>query len=763
MLVRYKKLSRNIVTITMMISIIGIGLFTNTDYQESIVFASEPVPRYETSEGKWPNTQNKPVKNYFKTEILDFSQEQYMDEDFGSTPSLSKDSTITIYIHGQQIPIESMPRDQRSGNTIFRTDQLGEDTYIIVTNAMSIWDETSKSLKSLNLKLTLRSQDLTQDPESTIGLGLNPRNFLQVGGGNQRTERGNFLRMHYLFFDNENQPKAVKFHLGYTDIDFDEAISIEEHVVDTLYVNKDTILPYHSENGFLFVTRDYNDPTDKNDTNDTQNHVILFAVSSPAEGFDIAITTSRAKYDVELYPGSQIAPKIISNLKFVGYNKIHFIDEEGNVISPSIDGMGKTGDEYTTKPKEIDGYELVPEKTIGKESSIYGDGDLQEVVYVYRKKIPKIGKITVEYLDEEGNSLVPKEEQSGNVDEDYQTVPKEIEGYELIELPSNKDGKYSEEEQTIKYIYRKKEPKKGNLIISFVDSEGNDLSEKITETHIVDTDYQTKPKKIPGYRLKEVPVNEKGIIVEGDTFVKYIYEKIEKPNIKEPTPPRTGKIKVKFVDDMGKDLINEMEMVGKIGQDYQTIPKEIEGYELIEIPSNKDGQYQKDEQEIKYVYRKKIEKNRKNGIISIEYVDENGNKISNTDKKTGNPGEGYITIPKEIEGYELIEVPVNKNGRYVEGEQKITYIYRKIEKSTSSENDKKSDSTSNSKKNDKVSNSVHNNSSIVERKTIINDSEDGKSLKILPKAGTTVSHILTFVGIIIVTLILISVGYRKVK
>lgn len=64
--------------------------------------------------------------------------------------------------------------------------------------------------------------------------------------------------------------------------------------------------------------------------------------------------------------------------------------------------------------------------------------------------------ITVKYEDKSGNKLAENSILTGNVGEEYSSSEKEILGYTLTEIPTNAQGEFSLEEQTVTYIYSKK-------------------------------------------------------------------------------------------------------------------------------------------------------------------------------------------------------------------------------------------------------------------------------------------------------------------
>ncbi|WP_270998898.1 MucBP domain-containing protein [Listeria seeligeri] len=74
------------------------------------------------------------------------------------------------------------------------------------------------------------------------------------------------------------------------------------------------------------------------------------------------------------------------------------------------------------------------------------------------KKVAEVhagADVTVKYEDKDGNELATEETLSGNVDADYTSTAKTIEGWTLKETPTNATGEFSDEAQTVIYVYEK--------------------------------------------------------------------------------------------------------------------------------------------------------------------------------------------------------------------------------------------------------------------------------------------------------------------
>ncbi len=65
------------------------------------------------------------------------------------------------------------------------------------------------------------------------------------------------------------------------------------------------------------------------------------------------------------------------------------------------------------------------------------------------------------------------------------------------------------------------------------------------------------------------------------------------------------------------------------------------------------------------------------GTVTVEYLDQEGNRVSEDTVLMGHLGEAYRTSPKEIEGYTFVEVQGNERGAFTTQTQSVTYIYAK--------------------------------------------------------------------------------------
>ena len=116
------------------------------------------------------------------------------------------------------------------------------------------------------------------------------------------------------------------------------------------------------------------------------------------------------------------------NVKYVDKETGEEIDEPTNI-------PGHEGDDYTTEPKDVPGYDLIedPENKDGTMTA-----DPIEVIYYYKRP----AKVIVNYYDiDTKEKLADEIEIDGHQNDDYITEQKDIKYYEIAKVPENKEGK----------------------------------------------------------------------------------------------------------------------------------------------------------------------------------------------------------------------------------------------------------------------------------------------------------------------------------
>ncbi|EEP9867363.1 LPXTG cell wall anchor domain-containing protein [Listeria monocytogenes] len=276
----------------------------------------------------------------------------------------------------------------------------------------------------------------------------------------------------------------------------------------------------------------------------------------------------------------------------------------------------------------------------------------------------KGGDVTVQYKDTTGAVLADSTTLSGNVGENYTTTAKTIDGYSLTTTPTNANGTFSTNPQTVTYTYTK-DPIAQPVTVNYIDTDGKTIAPTETLSGNIGENYTTTAKTIQGYTLTTTPANANGTFSTEAQIINYIYEK--NPDLAQP-------ITVDYRSSTGQKIAKSEVLTGNIGESYSTQPKTIAGYTLTTTPPNAKGTFTTNAQTVTYVYTPIAISALP---VTVNYLDENGKEIADSVVLNGRVGEAYNTLAKEIDGYTLIKTPTNANGVFSAEAQSIDYIYRK--------------------------------------------------------------------------------------
>ncbi|MGF2044247.1 MucBP domain-containing protein [Enterococcus gallinarum] len=133
-----------------------------------------------------------------------------------------------------------------------------------------------------------------------------------------------------------------------------------------------------------------------------------------------------------------------------GIVTVRHVDESGNEIANTVLLNGYQGESYTAEAKNISGWELMttPQNAAGTFTGVD-----QTVVFTY-KRIPA-GEVLVKYVDESGNDVAESATLTGYYGDTYTAEAKTIEGWELITVPDNVSGTFSDTGQTVVFVYQR--------------------------------------------------------------------------------------------------------------------------------------------------------------------------------------------------------------------------------------------------------------------------------------------------------------------
>ncbi|MBC1446653.1 MucBP domain-containing protein [Listeria welshimeri] len=226
---------------------------------------------------------------------------------------------------------------------------------------------------------------------------------------------------------------------------------------------------------------------------------------------------------------------------------VNYQDEQGNSVAPSETLKGDVGKTYKTVQKDVEGYDF---KEVQGNATGEFTTKAQVVNYIYAKTVTPVeqGTVTVNYQDEQGNTVAPTETLKGDVGETYTTVQKDVEGYDFKEVQGNTTGEFTKESQVVTYIYTQIPVPAANLTIEYLDENGNQIHEpKIISGNVgdpYDVTGDLDELQIEGYTIDttKLPANATGVLSNEPIQVIYIYNK---------NPLADVTITVKFVNYQG--------------------------------------------------------------------------------------------------------------------------------------------------------------------------------------------------------------------
>ena len=218
-------------------------------------------------------------------------------------------------------------------------------------------------------------------------------------------------------------------------------------------------------------------------------------------------------------------------------------------------------------------------------------------------------------------------------------------------------GVYEENTKNI-YLYYRKEAK---VKVRYLDYKTNEeIADGITIEGYVGKRYTTEEKEIAGYKLAYNSGSTLGYMTEEDIEIAYYYGKY-------------AKVTRKSINSYTNELLKSEDIPYAEGDNYYIEPESIEGYDLDEskMPNNYSGVAKVEGTEVNYYYKEKA-------TLTIEYVDENGNKIVNDKVNNLHVGDAYEVDKILIDGYNFRGLPDNYKGTIENSDTVVRLIYDTI-------------------------------------------------------------------------------------
>lgn len=340
----------------------------------------------------------------------------------------------------------------------------------------------------------------------------------------------------------------------------------------------------------------------------------------------------------------------------------HIDQITGQILSEKVH-EGKEGDKYRTEEKTFKGYDFMPDSypsnSVGKMTV-----DTIEVKYYYKKK----ATVIAEYIDKATKDKIVKSVKTeGHEDDNYTTETKIFEGYKLERIPDNANGRMKvtvnadgtfDGTTTVTYYYVHQS---AGVDEKHVDEmSGNVLAQTHYDGHEGDA-YTTEEKEFIGYNLNKdkYPANAKGKMSVELTEVIYYYKK-------------QASAKVQYVDRNSGEVLEKIEINGSEGDEYDTVGKEFDEYEFLEVVGEVTGKLDPNEEKlITYYYTKQSK-------VVVKYLNKETNEqLVEETIQLGHEGDEYTTTPKEIENFIVEGTPKNAKGVMTKEPITVTYYYRK--------------------------------------------------------------------------------------
>ena len=267
------------------------------------------------------------------------------------------------------------------------------------------------------------------------------------------------------------------------------------------------------------------------------------------------------------------------------------------------------------------------------------------------------GTVIARYFDEEENVIAKEESSEGLGGSEYTTSKKDIYGYTLKEMPVNKNGKYEAKETIyVDYIYTKNDGTvtenvtTKNQINEIVGS--NSKFEYVLSYNGKIEDYRGEAKitltdKLP-YTVKDISYDQNYCSFDknSNTLVCEKIFNIDKDNQEINVEFRVEVTYIGLTSTTDLAVKNVVDAILTYGNNEK--PSQGEVTDIV-----------------------------KSSKVIAKYVDEDGNELALQEEMTGLINTEYNTHEKDILGYTLKKMPVNKNGVYTEEEIIVKYVYTK--------------------------------------------------------------------------------------
>lgn len=239
------------------------------------------------------------------------------------------------------------------------------------------------------------------------------------------------------------------------------------------------------------------------------------------------------------------------------------------------------GEHYDENEKEIKNYRLYISPS-NREGEMPENDEIVTYSYVYTN-----AKITANYIDKKTNQILTTDEKIGTENRKAKFEEKQIDGYKLVQTPTDDEITFTKKDKTVNFYYEKEH----NLTINYIDKITNANLETINKKMIEGEKFNLEEKAFERYKLFESPNISEFIMQDKDVILNYYYI-------------YQTKIKINHVDKKTGEVIEEYEEFRNEGETYRSNEGRFENYIIIEKPKNEENILTKEDLTITYYYRK---------------------------------------------------------------------------------------------------------------------------------------------------------------
>ena len=328
---------------------------------------------------------------------------------------------------------------------------------------------------------------------------------------------------------------------------------------------------------------------------------------------------------------------------------VNYVDEAGNKLQDPTTILKEKGEEYNIDKPIIQNY-------VFKESSKPLTGTIQEnteINLVYKKGTQTL---TVKHIDiDTGAEIADKVSDSKEIGYKYRISPLQHEKYDYVEASESLTGNLdTDKEITLKYRKKSK-----TITVNYVDEQGNKIKDSSSITKKIDEEYTIEKPEIQNYTFKSSSKPLTGTITDNGE-INLVYSKNQ------------FSLTVKHIDiDTGAEIADKVSETKEVGYNYTITPLQHEKYDYVESSEGLTGSLESNK-EITLKYRKKSK------TITVNYVDEQGNKIKDPGSITKKIDEEYNIEKPEIQNYTFKSSSKPLTGTITDNDE-ITLTYSKDE------------------------------------------------------------------------------------